>query len=66
MLIYFTKVTKDFKNKDKSLEGKEIHNLFLKASFKENCSLKIESRLNPSLVPAYQITNKQNEFNSES
>ena len=36
MLIYFTKVTKDFKNKDKSLKGKEIHNLFLKASFKEN------------------------------
>ena len=32
MLIYFTKVTKDFKNEYKSLKGKEIHNVFLKAA----------------------------------
>ena len=33
MLIYFTKVTKDFKNKYKSLKGEEIHNLLVKAAF---------------------------------
>ena len=33
MFIYFTEVTKDFKNKYKSLKHKEIHNLLLKASF---------------------------------
>ena len=36
MFIYFTKVTKDFENKYKSLKGKEIHNLLLKVVFNEN------------------------------
>ena len=33
MFIYFTKVTKDFKNKYKSLKGQEIHDLLSKALF---------------------------------
>ena len=33
MYLLYTKVTKDFKNKYKSLKGKEIHNLLLKDSF---------------------------------
>ena len=33
MLLYFTKITKDLKNKYKSLKGKEINNLLLKAAF---------------------------------
>ena len=60
MFIYFTKVTKDFKNKYKSLKGKEIHNVFESLILRKLCSLNIESRLNSSLLPIYQVTNKQN------
>ena len=37
MLIYFTEVKKNYKNKYKSLKGKEINNLWLKAAFQVNC-----------------------------
>ena len=43
IFIYFTKVAKDFKNKYKSLKGKEIHIVLLsKATSQESCVLLTE------------------------
>ena len=40
--MYFTKVTKYFENKCKSLKGKEVQNLLSKATFQENFILLLE------------------------
>ena len=53
MLAYFTKITKDFKNKYKSLKGTEIHNLVKSHILSKLCSLNKERKPNTSLVPAY-------------
>ena len=57
---------KPFKNKYKLFKGKEIHNVFESLILRKLCFFNIESRLNPSLVPAYEITMKQNVFIGES
>ena len=62
ILIYFTKVTKDLKNKYKSLKGKNSKSAIERFILRKLCSLHTERRLNSSLIPAYQITNKQNLF----
>ena len=53
MFIYFTKVTEKFKNKYKSLKGKEIHNLYRKLHSKTT----LFSKHREDQIPVwYQLT----------